>query len=100
MRVPGESEDGMTAELFHQITTCGSCNDLIPAHVPVYLVTAMKLRRCERCARSMARELPKPAPLRELPKGRPWTPATFDRAAVAATVRANILDWRAKQAGE
>lgn len=51
----------MIAELRKTPENCGSCGAVIPALVPVYLVTAKRLIRCEACAKRISSELPQPA---------------------------------------
>lgn len=105
----------MKAERWHHATACGGCGLTIQAHEPVYLVTAKRLARCERCSRTLLiGPLPEVPPIIEAPLpylteadqalGRRMREtirqARFPKAAVAKKVRENILDWRARQAGD
>lgn len=92
----------MTCERYRGDVSCGSCGDRVIAGEPVYLVTKAKLRRCATCA-SRCGELPAaPDLLPLLERSQPETCSfgRFDRPQVGAALRKNILDFRARQAGE
>ena len=91
----------MTVELSHGRLPCSRCETVITVNLPVYRVTKARLPYCEDCARRLAiGPLPSPPAIASPRKLPPLSLDRFNRFTVAAKVRGNILDWRARQAGE
>lgn len=90
----------MTAERVHGAMSCGACASVLRAGEVVYRVTTARLARCAACAKAIQADLPKiQATHNDAPKPREVF-ARFNRGEMAGVVKRNILDWRAKQAGE
>jgi hypothetical protein len=79
--------------------TCRRCEQAIPAGVPFRYVTRSNWTYCEACAKALLGE--------DAPEGLPWpvqakpsTMESFNAFRMRQALRRNMLDYRAKQAGE
>ncbi len=89
----------MTAETASPHDTCGSCGAKFSTGETKYL-TRSRLTRCQACAERLVSVLPTLDVARRPGSVAPLDLSRFDRFAVGASVRGNILDYKRKQAGE